>query len=40
MGRPVVEHFNTTVFLNSVIRGEDLFSTVDPDGDAISFLQR
>ena len=38
MGRPVVEHFNTTVFLNSVIRGEDLFSTVDPDGDAISFF--
>ena len=39
MGRPVVEHFNTNIFLNSVIDGADLFSTVDPDGDAISFFR-
>lgn len=37
MGRPIVEHFDTTVFLNSVINGEDLFSTVDPEGDPINF---
>lgn len=37
MGRPVVEHFNTNIFLNSVINGIDLFSTVDPDGDQIRF---
>ena len=35
MGRPVVEHFDTNVFLNSVVNVADLFSTVDPDGDAI-----
>ena len=39
MGRPVVKHFNTNIFLNSVIDGADLFSTVDPDGDAISFFR-
>ncbi len=39
MGRPVVEHFNTNIFLNSIINGEDLFSTVDPDGDAINFFR-
>ncbi len=39
MGRPVVEHFNTNIFLNSIINGEDLFSTVDPDGDAIDFFR-
>ncbi|QEG23715.1 M10 family metallopeptidase [Mariniblastus fucicola] len=39
MGRPVVEHFNTNIFLNSVINGEDLFSTIDPDGDVISFFR-
>ena len=37
MGRPIVEHFDTTVFLNSVISGVDLFSTVDPEGDPINF---
>jgi len=38
MGRPVVEHFNTNIFLNTVINGIDLFSTVDPDGDQLSFF--
>ncbi len=38
MGRPIVEHFNTNIFLNSVINAEDLFSTVDPEGDAIKYF--
>lgn len=35
MGRPIVEHFDTSIFLNSVINAVDLFSVVDPNGDAI-----
>jgi Ca2+-binding RTX toxin-like protein len=35
MSLPVVSHFNTNIFLNSVIKAEDLFSVTDEDGDAI-----
>lgn len=38
MSLPVVTHFNTNIFLNSVIKAEDLFSVFDADGDAIRSL--
>ncbi len=35
MGRPLVEHFNTNLLINTPVAAVDLFSEVDPEGDAI-----
>lgn len=37
MGIPVVEHNSINLALNTSISAADLFSTTDPDGDAIDF---
>lgn len=39
MADPVVNHFDTTIFLNSVINATDMFSAFDPDGDLITTLR-
>ena len=35
MASPRVTHFNTNIFLNSVINASDLIDASDPDGDEI-----